>query len=275
MTTEALAFRHTPAELVRIYDEETDAIRKAAARIEAAQERLGATFSHDNKSIRLVHDRGGLYLSEHEVERMLLRLRHEVWGAIIARLGVRRMMSHKRAAQLDEDLKHQRMPEITERSIAELVDGFASNLGTMLEEAVEEVFDWLRPRAFNGHEYKTNSQYEVPGKVILQYIVEVWGKYVSNWRVSYGGHADQMLTSLENVFSALDGKGQITKTHYSTISTLIRTEGFAGAGETPYFKFKTFQNGNMHLEFRRKDLLEKFNRIAGGRRLRKASEAAE
>ena len=41
--------------------------------------------------------------------------------------------------------------------------------------------------------------------------------------------------------------------------------------ETPYFKGRVFSNGNMHLEFKRRDLLKRLNQIAGGRRLRKAS----
>jgi hypothetical protein len=107
--------------------------------------------------------------------------------------------------------------------------------------------------------------------VVLGYVVERWEKYVRSWRVNYT--AEQRLTALENVFTALDGRGQITKSHYSQIHNVVHAEGFDGAGETEYFRFRVFQNGNLHLWFKRPDLLARFNALAGGR-LRPA-EAAE
>lgn len=41
-----------------------------------------------------------------------------------------------------------------------------------------------------------------------------------------------------------------------------------GPGETDLFAFRCCANGNLHLRFRRLDLLARFNQIAGGRRLR-------
>jgi len=36
-----------------------------------------------------------------------------------------------------------------------------------------------------------------------------------------------------------------------------------GTGETEYFKFKACKNGNLHLEFKRMDLVSKLNQLAG------------
>jgi len=90
-----------------------------------------------------------------------------------------------------------------------------------------------------------------------------------------GGHRisywqEQKFIALENVFSALDGKGQICKSHKSAIANELEKTRAANV-ETPYFKVKCFGNGNMHIEFKRLDLLEKFNRIAGGKNLRPAN----
>ena len=38
--------------------------------------------------------------------------------------------------------------------------------------------------------------------------------------------------------------------------------------ETEYFSGRSYRNGNMHLEFRRPDLVAKLNSLAGGRNLR-------
>lgn len=266
-----LAQRLTIGKAVAAYLDATAAIRKACTEMAEAEDRLNAVFTLDGiGQIRLIgHHRS---LDIHDPKDALLEIRHDVWRALVERLEIRRLMSSKRWDELSrcldrKDSDRKGMPEITERSVTELVESFHSNLHAMLEEAVEEVFNFLRPRR---SEYKTNSEYEVPRKVVLSHIVEKWDhRLCSSWRVNY--HREQDLTALENVFTALDGKGQITKTYWSAISTAIRTDGFTGIGETPYFKFKCFRNGNMHLEFRRIDLLDKFNRLAGGRRLRAAA----
>ena len=41
-----------------------------------------------------------------------------------------------------------------------------------------------------------------------------------------------------------------------------------GTGETEYLRFRCFRNRNLHLEFKRLDLVAKLNAIAGGMRLR-------
>ena len=80
------------------------------------------------------------------------------------------------------------------------------------------------------------------------------------------------------MFSALAGEGMISNNGWSDLNHAIR-ETQTSDGESRYFRFKCFKNGNLHLEFKRADLVEQFNRMAGGRRLRKGrdeqSEAAE
>lgn len=261
-----LARRLTVTEVVRVYEEASATIRGAFAQVAAAEAVLNETFCMDSyKSI----DASGHRFNFNAPEDALVRMRHDVWRAIVERLEVRRMMSIARAAELDRQLDRLELPEITERSVSELVLGFQANLDVMLAEAVEEVFAWLRPRR---SQYKTNSELEVPERVVLTGAVDRWDKITTSWRVYY--RREQEFTALENVFTALDGRGQITKTHYSAISTAIKAPGFDGVGETPYFAFRTWKNGNMHLRFKRLDLLARFNAIAGGRRLRPARAAS-
>lgn len=42
----------------------------------------------------------------------------------------------------------------------------------------------------------------------------------------------------------------------------------AGADETAYFRFRCFKNGNLHIEFKRLDLVARLNQVAGGARLK-------
>jgi hypothetical protein len=45
-----------------------------------------------------------------------------------------------------------------------------------------------------------------------------------------------------------------------------------GTAEIEYFKFRCFANRNLHLEFKRLDLVAKLNAVAGGMRLRSEPE---
>lgn len=261
--TDALAKRFTITEAVDVYERATAQIREGFRLVAEAEKMLNDTFTLGAFCSIHVSGYSGRVAFD-DPEPNLLRVRHDVWSAIIERLEVRRMMSVTRSKELARQLEKQELPELTVQSASELLHGFQSNLTRMLEEAVEEVFNWLRPRA---SKYKTNSEYEVPAKVVLSGVVEPgWS---GGFRVIY--HRDPELTALQNVFSALDGKGQITKTHYSQIHNLIEAKDFPGVAETEYFRFKAYKNGNLHLEFKRPDLLARFNQIAGGARLRGAA----
>ena len=81
-----------------------------------------------------------------------------------------------------------------------------------------------------------------------------------------GHHREQNIRAIDNVFHALDGNGTI-KTHGGPLIDAIETAK-DGTGETQYFKFRCFRNRNLHLEFKRLDVVAKLNAVAGGMRLR-------
>ena len=78
--------------------------------------------------------------------------------------------------------------------------------------------------------------------------------------------------ALDNIFHRLDGKG-VPSGHRGPLVDAINacTEG-NNTAETPYFKARCFLNRNLHLWFKRQDLLDKFNEIAGRNRLPGACE---
>lgn len=205
-----------------------------------------------------------------DVELTLTKLRRRVWGILVDRLELRRMMSIAAWEALDKQIREADVvPEITVASLNAMVKQFHDALPEMLEAAVEEVFNWLRPP---GSHYKTNTELEIGERVVLEGMVERGFTY---WRLKYSDR-DAHLTALENVFTALDGKGQVTKGHYSEISEAIqrtaRTEREC-RGETEYFAFRGFMRGTLHLRFKRLDLLKRLNEIAGGKRLRPRAAA--
>ena len=75
------------------------------------------------------------------------------------------------------------------------------------------------------------------------------------------------ITALDNVFHALDGKS-LANTHHGPLTDAIAAVPRGeNCGETEYFRFRCYGNGNLHLEFKLADLLARLNAVAGGMRL--------
>ena len=141
-----------------------------------------------------------------------------------------------------------------------MMEGTLAQVHTFIEEAVKEVFEFLRPP---GSRFKTNSEFEIGKRVILRYACET--NYQGGFRLDF--YREQNIRGIDNVFHALDGNGTV-HTHRGPLVDAINQCGRDGQGETQYFRFKCFLNRNLHLEFKRLDLVAKLNQVAGGMRLK-------
>jgi vancomycin resistance protein YoaR len=196
------------------------------------------------------------------------KLRSEAWKVIIDQLGVRKILSVKRAEELDKQLHDWKdMPEITVQNVYDTMTAMVAQSKDFLEEAVQEVYKFLRPASSQFQSsYKTNmknARWELGNKVIIPYAVSAgWGigKYRAN------PYFEKNLVAVDKVFYALDSKG-VPEGYLSPLVDAINTSE-SGNGETDYYKFKCYKNQNLHLEFKRMDLVAKLNQIAGGATLR-------
>src|SRR5678816_3156763 len=134
------------------------------------------------------------------------------------------------------------------------------------EEMIREVYEWVRPCKNEhrwGGEYKTNVKSAESGlgeKVIIAWAVERgYNRTGRPWRIGYS--SEDKFTALDNVFHLLDGKG-VVKTHHGPLYDAVAAAEVVGTFETEYFKGRCFTNRNMHLQFKRLDLLQEFNRVA-------------
>lgn len=125
---------------------------------------------------------------------------------------------------------------------------------------IREEFEFWRPSQHSRAKYRTQWQtHLVPRKIIKSVVRSTYnGMFEESYH--FRGHVE----SLDWVFHALDGKG-IPEGHYGPLVTAIRqTSTQSPCGQTDYFKFRCYGNGNLHLEFLRGDLLADFNRIGSG-----------
>lgn len=260
-----LARNTTVAQLVAACQSAETVILSSFAAIVEAENAINAAFSttgDTGRSIRI--DASDNHSSRFdEPARAIERIERQCWRLIVERLELRRLLSIQRWKELDRELDKGKLPRISIEAVSDFAQAYGDNIEAMHEEAVREIFEWLRPP---GTKYKTNAEFEIGPRVILSHVVQ--RRWSGKGYAIYSEHYAQRLLALENVFNALAGNGMISKGYRSQIHAAIEaTED--GHGETDLFAWKVFKNGNLHLEFKRLDLLAALNRKAGGMRLRR------
>ena len=251
---EALTQRSTISEMVRQYQDAEKDVRDGFALV--------------LRGLRALNEFTSFHRLDFECpEEVAIQLRRKTWRTVVARLQMQKAMSVKAWTEFEKKLENEDPPPVTVELIEGMVRGYRQNLPDMLEESVREVFEWLRPRS---SEYKTNTEFEIGKRVILNWVVDIgWSNH---WGVHHSREAH--LTALENVFDLVAGNvRKDNASHWSDLSLAIKacTKPGPCAGETQYFKFRGHRKGTLHLEFKRLDLVQKLNAIAGGARLKTAT----
>lgn len=257
-----LAKHHNIPQLVEEYDIQCSKIREGYRLIREASENLKRVFLDPHIQIA---ERHGKEPHWHRPEDALKEVEQRLWRTLVDHLEVRRFMSIRRWEETERMLNEGTMPPITEKSIQDMLASFEVQIETMQKEAVEEVYRILRPPvAYTRLKTHADSVSGVKQKAILCNYLEPglsWGNSPSRFRVDW--RSKPRLVALENVFRSLDGKGQTTRNFKADIEESIESSA-EGSGETEYFKWAGFDNGNLHIRFKRMDLVQELNRIAGG-----------
>ena len=276
-----LVVHSTVEQLVGAYEVARDRIVLAYATLESAKEVFEASYLTNQGALgerfRLEASRYRRDEIDTDPAHALLCLRRSAWGVIVDRLELRRVMSVSSWEKLQAQLKDgTELPEIT----LDVVLGYARqsmrDLPKYLAEAVREVHAWLRPhRNESNGGYKTNKRFEIGERVVIPWVVD--SGWTSKYRLQFSGYGpsvSQRLIALENVFNALDGRGQTAQSHKSLLEQAITSCPVGhGVGETEMFAFRCFRNGNLHLRFKRLDLLKRLNEIAGGQNFRSSESS--
>ncbi len=247
-------------DMVDRYTEATALIERAYLDLEKARRLLSDTFGE--QAYIHVADRQHLEFGEKGYVHIRREIKKRVWIRLVQLLQIRRLLSVRRSEDLSKQLEKNEMPEITIQAIYETIETLRQNSPEFVREAVAEVFDLLRPGAKSaGMSLKTNKKYgrfALGRKVVLVgYLEQVYGG-----RMRCSHKKSDELRSIDRIFHVLDGR-EMTDGYISPLMDAINT--CDGAGQTEYFKFKCYQNGNLHLEFSRLDLVKQLNQIAGDR----------
>lgn len=198
----------------------------------------------------------------HGVDNLLSSMdtlfRRGFWAYIADKTELRKIMSVKRRDELDKQLFYEpcSLPEPTEKSVFDFLNGNLGRAKEFAEEAVMEVFNFLRPRK-SAHKFKTNDEFEIGPKVLRDYVMD------TQYTVRIAFSQEKSLYAMDNLFRLLDGK-PVPK-YPDDIVTVINTacQNKQSSAETEYARFQWYKKGSLHIEFKRLDLVAKLNEIAG------------
>ena len=191
-------------------------------------------------------------------------IKARVWAEILKRTQANEVMSSRMKEEFEKQLNEpSKLPEISIDNVVGFVKRLIESAPDMIQEFIKETFDWLKPNTYLRDTHKTNhdSKYELAEKIIVSCVVSK--KTIGNGVEFYDRHSEQRIHVMDNAFRLLDGKG-IARFPGNSV-TIIKDAFRDGKmeGDTEYFKMKFFLNGNMHIEFKRMDLVQKINQIAG------------
>lgn len=251
-------FAQTATHMAREFTDATAEITRLLRALHAQTERLDAAFrtEADDEYRRFeinLEFRGHRRV---DLDDMLKAMKRTAWNVIVDRLGVKNVMSVAKRKAFEEQLANGELPSVSEETILGVLLSLTDQADQFAREAAIEVFDILRPRGPAGRRYAANNAFRVGRRVILPYKVE---KIYGGFRVSY---SDQQLTAIDGIFHLLDGKGVMRQNRGPLVNAI--NESKTGRGETDYFRFKCFNNRNLHLEFKRLDLVKALNLLAAG-----------
>lgn len=264
--------RGTIAEKVKAYNSAIDSVKAAYEILSDAELQLKQAFSISEK-----HDTdfgtlpGRHHGSNDNVGDSYNRVKQEidrrVWRTLYQSLEIDRIASIKRRDEIHKQLEEGQLPEITIESIYEMMEALNTNINEFAKESVMEVYKWLRPNAdsYEMTRYKTNQKnaaFELKKKIVKNQMVNI---SFHAFRTNH--YNEKYLIALDKVFHMLDGKNMLEKSHRSPLVDAINiSEG--SSVRTDYFFCRMYQNGNLHIEFLRADLVQQFNAIAGGSALK-------
>lgn len=220
-------------------------------RVFVSLERAHALFEQAEKKFKEV-DRYGFSrdsLPINSLEQTKRSIDEKLWREAFDKTGFLQFMDEQAKTQFFKEVR-ETTPEFTESTIRATFLSLAQEAETMFARGLVNVF----LRLSKHHRTNTNSPFKVNARAIIPYIV------VSNWsrgrQLRYD--ASGQINDIDRVFKVLDGKKHDPRTlEFAINAALAHLEVF----DDDYYQVKGYGNGNMHMLFKRNDLLERANKI--------------
>jgi hypothetical protein len=173
------------------------------------------------------------------------------WQSLQRLSGLRNLMDSQATKDFAKQLA-ENPPEFTADNITATYMQLAAESGDIFERGLVNVFQGLNVR-----KYKTNSAFSIGKRVVLTHVL---GTFHSGWNHYANGR--ETLADLDRVFHVLDGKKPPEGGNAADAMEHAYRREKASEFDSIYFSARMFRgNGNVHLTFKRLDLVNKANDI--------------
>lgn len=180
------------------------------------------------------------------------KLDQNLWRHAFTKIGLHQYMDAKAKEELDKDLE-KNVPEFTMDNVKETLLTAAQSADKMFARGIVNVFHGLSKE----HKTNSNSPFSINPKAIIRYMVR--GNYSGGLVLNCYGTYTEKINDIDRVMKTLDGKKHQPRELECSINAAWSKSPFIY--EDGYYRAKGFKNGNIHLEFKRQDLLDKANMI--------------
>jgi hypothetical protein len=208
-----------------------------------------------------------------ETERAVRRvLKLWAWRALAQMTNMTRLMTAADNRRLEDQLRNpDSLPEVTAANTTAWADTLVERLPALSRDAIAEAWRILCPPQSR---YKTNRRNEGIGRKMI--LTWWFVQYQGVGTLYEGSSFSEQAQAVDKAFHLLDGKG--LPRYPSDFVTAIReamrqSRGPGFAGESEYFRFRVYGNGNVHLELKRMDLVAEVNRQCGANMVPQAASA--
>jgi len=181
----------------------------------------------------------------------------DVWAHLVEVTDLKSLMDKKAKDDLAQQLLKD-PPEVTVDTVVATLETLSANAGLIFKRGVAECFSNLDRR------FRSHDGWKIGSRVVLTYVFDGWGSWCY-----HRNHRDT-LADIERAFYVLDGKPPPVNSLGTAGIVLALQEARAGVSgprqghaETEFFKVRSWINGNVHLWFKRDDLLAKVNQMLG------------
>ncbi|MCC7212534.1 MAG: DUF4942 domain-containing protein [Candidatus Brocadia sp.] len=184
-----------------------------------------------------------------DLEKFSKELDKRLWNHCFDKLGVFTVMNHNNIEKLRREIED-KTPAFTEENIEATVTTMYQNRAKYFVEGIIQTFRELS----HDHKTNTNDKFKIPDKCVIKYMLEpCWPKGL---RLRY--NREDKLGDIERTFCLLDKEVfEARKTQCEVNASLLEGQTY----ENKYFELKGYKNGNIHLRFKRIDLLDLANQM--------------
>lgn len=170
----------------------------------------------------------------------------QFWRAAFEKTGYMQLLDAASRKTLDEDMR-KNPPVFSEANIRSTFISLSQNSEQMFNDGIVNVF-----RRLSGN-YKTNDAFKIGRKVIMTGMMQ--SRYAGGLEFRYGWSDDQ-INDIDRVIKTLDGKKHNPR---ELSCAMVGSFGKKEIYEDQYYRAKAYRNSNLHLEFKRVDLVDKIN----------------